>query len=76
MGALYLDPMSGAERPDAVFLRAVNRSVLFGALIAGLAAVAVTLALSSRILSPVNASPRRPNAWNGDLTVASRSVRG
>jgi signal transduction histidine kinase len=53
VGMLYLDPMSGAERADTAFLTAVNRSVLVGALIAGLAAVAVTLALSSRILRPV-----------------------
>ena len=63
-------PASGAERADAAFLAAVNRSVLFGALIAGLAAVAVTLALSSRILRPVErltAAAQRME--RGDLTV-------
>ena len=70
VGALYLDPMSGAERPDTVFLRAVNRSVLFGALIAGLAAVAVTLALSSRILRPVERLTEAAQRMEkGDLTV-------
>ena len=70
VGALYLDPMSGAERPDTIFLAAVNRSVLFGALIAGLAAVAVTLALSSRILRPVERLTEAAQRMEkGDLTV-------
>ena len=70
VGALYLDPMSGAERADAAFLTAVNRSVLFGALIAGLAAVAVTLALSSRILRPVERLTEAAQRMEkGDLTV-------
>ena len=70
VGALYLDPMSRAERADTAFLAAVNRSVLVGALIAGLAALAVTLALSSRILRPVErltAAAQRME--KGDLTV-------
>ncbi len=70
VGALYLDPLSGAEQPDDVFLTAVNRSVLFGALIAGLAAVAVTLALSSRILRPVERLTEAAQRMEkGDLTV-------
>ena len=50
LAALYLDPLGSPPDPDAAFLAAVNRSVLFGALIAGLAAVVVTLA-SSRAAS-------------------------
>jgi len=70
VGVLYLDPTSGAETPDTVFLTAVNRSVLFGALIAGLAAVAVTLALSSRILRPVERLTEAAQRMEkGDLTV-------
>ena len=70
VGALYLDPMSGAKKADTVFLAAVNRSVLVGALIAGLAAVAVTLALSSRILRPVERLTEAAQRMEkGDLTV-------
>jgi two-component system sensor histidine kinase BaeS len=70
VGALYLDPLSGAERPDAIFLAAVNRSVLVGALIAGLAAVAVTLALSTRILRPIEHLTKAAQRMEkGDLTV-------
>ena len=70
VGALYLDPMSRAERADTAFLAAVNRSVLVGALIAGLAAVAVTLALSSRILRPVERLTEAAQRMaKGDLTV-------
>ena len=70
VGALYLDPMSDAERADTAFLAAVNRSVLVGALIAGLAALAVTLALSSRILRPVERLTEAAQRMEkGDLTV-------
>ena len=70
VGMLYLDPTSGAERSDTAFLTAVNRSVLFGALIAGLAAVAVTLAISSRILRPVERLTEAAQRMEkGDLTV-------
>ncbi len=53
IGSLYLDPVAGPSEADAAFLSTVNRSVLVGALIAGLAAVVITLALSGRILRPV-----------------------
>jgi signal transduction histidine kinase len=70
VGALYLDPMSGAERADIAFLTAVNRSVLLGALIAGLAAVAITLAIASRILRPVERLTEAAQRMEkGDLTV-------
>jgi len=53
VGALYLDPVTPQDAADVAFLSAVNRSVLFGALIAGLAAVLVTLVVSGRILHPI-----------------------
>ena len=69
VGALYLDPLSGVERPDIAFLTAVNRSVLFGALIAGLAAVVITMAISSRILRPVERLTEAAQRMEkGDLT--------
>jgi len=70
VGVLYLDPMSGAERADTAFLAAVNRSVLAGALIAGLVAVAITLALASRILRPVERLTEAAKRMEkGDLSV-------
>lgn len=53
VGSVYIDPTGGPPDPAATFISAVNRSVLFGALAAGLAAVIVTLAVSGRILRPV-----------------------
>jgi signal transduction histidine kinase len=53
VGSLYLDPVAGPPEADVAFLSAVNRSVLFGALIAGLAAVVITLVVSGRIVRPV-----------------------
>jgi len=53
VGRLYIDPITGPSEADAAFVSAINRSVLFGALIAGLAAVLVTLGLSVRILRPI-----------------------
>ncbi len=70
LGELYVFPKRGPNDPDRAFLSAVNRSVLFGALIAGLAAVAFTLATSSRILKPVERltdAARRME--RGDLSV-------
>jgi signal transduction histidine kinase len=70
IGTLYIDPVTGPSEADIAFVSAVNRSVLFGALIAGLAAVAVTLALSGRILRPVErltAAAQRME--RGDLAV-------
>ena len=70
VGALYLDPVTRPPGADVIFLSAVNRSVLFGALIAGLAAVLVTLLLSGRILRPVEqltAAAQRME--KGDLAV-------
>jgi signal transduction histidine kinase len=70
VGSLYIDPVTGPSEADTAFLTAVNRSVLIGALIAGLAAVLVTLALSARILRPVErltAAAQRME--KGDLAV-------
>ena len=70
VGSLYIDPVTGPSEADIAFLSAVNRSVLIGALIAGLAAVLVTLALSARILRPVErltAAAQRME--KGDLAV-------
>jgi signal transduction histidine kinase len=70
VGFLYLDPVTGPNEADVAFLSAINRSILFGALIAGLAAVLVTLALSARILRPVErltAAAQRME--KGDLAV-------
>ncbi|MFZ1239039.1 MAG: ATP-binding protein [Anaerolineae bacterium] len=53
VGSLYLGPLTGPREADTAFLSALNRSLLLSALLAGLAAVAVTLVLSGRILRPV-----------------------
>jgi len=53
VAAIYIDPLGTPPMPDATFLEAVNRSVLFGALAAGIAAVIVSLFISGRILRPV-----------------------
>ncbi|MGC8782253.1 MAG: sensor histidine kinase, partial [Anaerolineae bacterium] len=55
---------------DVAFVSAINRSVLLGALIAGLAAVLVTLALSVRILRPIERLTRAAERLEkGDLAV-------
>ena len=70
LGELYIFPKRGPDDPDSIFLSAVNRSVLFGALIAGLAAVAFTLATSSRILKPVEQLTEAARRMEkGDLSV-------
>jgi len=81
VGALYLDPMTGPPEADLAFLSAVKRSLAYGALVTGLAAVLVTWALSGRILRPVQmltAAAQRME--KGDLTarvqVASRDEIG
>ncbi len=73
VGSLYLDPVAGPKPADVAFAAAIDRSVLLGALIAILAAVGVTLALSTRILRPVErltAAAQRME--KGDLTVRVR----
>ncbi|HEX9118256.1 MAG TPA: ATP-binding protein [Anaerolineae bacterium] len=70
VGTLYLDPVSGPNLGDLAFVRAINRSALFGALVAILAAIAITLVLARGILLPVErltAAARRVKT--GDLAV-------
>jgi signal transduction histidine kinase len=70
VGYLYIDPTTGPSAADIAFVSAINRSVLFGALVAGLAAVLITLGLSARILRPIErltAATQRME--KGDLAV-------
>ncbi len=70
VAAVYIDPLNGPPDPDATFIAAVNRSVLFGALAAGIAAVIVTLAVSGRILRPVgHLTEAAEKMSHGDLSV-------
>lgn len=69
VGAVYIDPVGRPPDPAALFISAVNRSVLFGALAAGLAAVIVTLAVSGRILRPIKLLQVAADQMSrGDLT--------
>jgi signal transduction histidine kinase len=69
IAAVYLDPLEGPPSPDAAFISAVNRSVLFGALAAGIAALIVTLFISGRILRPVeNLTVAAQRMSHGDLS--------
>jgi signal transduction histidine kinase len=70
VGVLYVNPVAGPDPIDLAFISALNRSVLLGALMAGLAAILVTLVLASGILRPVErltAAARRLKT--GDLSV-------
>ena len=70
VGTAYLDPLKQPPDPAASFIKAVNRSVLFGALAAGLAAVIVTLFISGRILRPVeHLTAAAEKMSQGDLSV-------
>ncbi len=70
LGAVYIDPLKKPYDPAAAFIQAVNRSVLLGALAAGLAAVIITLVLSGRILRPVeNLTAAAGRMAQGDLNV-------
>lgn len=70
IASVYLDPLAGGPDPGATFIQAVNRSVLFGALAAGIAAVVVTLIVSSRILRPVGQLKQAAEKMSqGDLSV-------
>jgi signal transduction histidine kinase len=73
VGVLYVNPVAGPDPIDLAFISALNRSVLLGALVAGLAAILVTVVLASDILRPVErltAAARRMKT--GDLTVRVR----
>jgi signal transduction histidine kinase len=69
VGTLYLNPVAGPAPVDAGFLAVVNRSILVGALMAGAIAGLVTLAVSHRIVRPIErltAAARQME--QGDLT--------
>ena len=56
VGAIYIDPLGqGADPRREAFLVSVNRALLLAAVVAGLAAVLLTLGLSRRILGPIEA---------------------
>ncbi len=70
VGAVYADPLGPADDPQReAFLVAINRALLLAAVVAGLAAVLLTVGLSRRILRPVEtltAAARRME--KGDLS--------
>ncbi|GIK37468.1 MAG: two-component sensor histidine kinase [Chloroflexota bacterium] len=69
IGTLYLNPLAEPSPHDLGFLAAVNHFVLVGAFLAGAIAVLVTLALSHRIVRPIElltAAARQME--KGDLT--------
>ncbi len=54
VGAVYADPLGPADDPQReAFLASINRALLLAAVVAGLAAVLLTVGLSRRILRPV-----------------------
>ena len=70
VGTLYADPFGHREELQREnFLSSVNRSLLLAALIAGLIAVLFTLALSRRIVEPIEAlTAAARKMGKGDLT--------
>jgi signal transduction histidine kinase len=70
VGAVYANPLGPADDPQReVFLAGINRALLLAAVVAGLAAVVLTVGLSRRILRPVEtltAAARRME--KGDLS--------
>jgi signal transduction histidine kinase len=70
VGFLFVDPVAGPPPADEAFLSGVRRSLLFGALIAGAAAVLITLLLSGRIVRPVEQLTEAAQRMEkGDLSV-------
>jgi len=56
VGAIYANPLGQSANPQReAFLAGINRALLLAAVVAGLAAVLLTLVLSRRILRPVEA---------------------
>ncbi len=70
VGAVYVNPLGPADDPQReAFLAGINRTLLLAAVVAGLAAVLLTVGLSRRILKPVEtltAAARRME--RGDLS--------
>ena len=70
VGAVYIDPLGLADDSEReTFLAGINRALLLAAVVAGLAAVLLTVGLSRRILRPVEtltAAARRME--KGDLS--------
>ena len=70
VGAVYVNPLGPADDPQReAFLAGINRALLLAAVVAGLAAVLLTVGLSRRILKPVEtltAAARRME--KGDLS--------
>jgi signal transduction histidine kinase len=70
VGVVYTNPLGPADDPQrAAFLASINRTLLLAAVVAGLAAVFLTVGLSRRILKPVEtltAAARRME--KGDLS--------
>jgi signal transduction histidine kinase len=70
VGFLFVDPVAGPPAADVAFLSSVRRSLLLGVLIAGAAAVLITLFLSGRIVRPVEQLTEAAQRMEkGDLTV-------
>ena len=70
VGTLYVNPVAGPDPIDLAFISALNRSVLLGALVAGVAAILVTLVLASGILRPVERLTAAARLMKtGDLSV-------
>jgi two-component system sensor histidine kinase BaeS len=70
VGFLFVDPAGAPPPAEVAFLSGVRRSLLFGALIAGAAAVLITLVLSGRIVRPVEQLTEAAQRMEkGDLTV-------
>jgi len=69
VGRLYLNPTGGPQVADMAFMRTVNRSIVLGALIGSLVAVIVMLAISHRIIQPVERLTAAAHQMEkGDLT--------
>jgi signal transduction histidine kinase len=69
VGRLYLNPTGGAPAVGMSFMRTVNRAIVLGALIGDLVAVIVMLAISHRIIQPVELlTAAAQQMEKGDLT--------